>query len=159
MSFTPPNHARALFWGLSCTWLYIASVVWFCVLTVHPIDPISLATGGVSAGLLVYGATVIHRAMVVNAVPLGFSFYDGVWGLAGGAAAMLQIAASLVLLFSCLAIVWTIYHSHRDKLTLERGLPIAFLLALPLLIHELSRQLLGVNVYEAIFGGLMGLLH
>ena len=78
MSFTPPNHARALFWGLSCTWLYIASVVWFCVLTVHPIDPISLATGGVSAGLLVYGATVIHRAMVVNAVPLGFSFYDGV---------------------------------------------------------------------------------
>lgn len=158
MSFTPPNHAQALSWGLFCTWLFMASVVWYCVATSHPIDSIALATSGVSVGLLVYGTAVIHRAMAVNAFPLGVGFYDSVWGASGLAATALQVAASLTLLLSCLVILWTLYHSHRDKWTLEKGLPIAFLLALPLVIYEMSRRFLGVDVYDVVFGGLLGLM-
>ena len=157
MSFTAPNHARGLTWSLSCTWLYIASVTWYCVLTQHPVDPVSLATGGVSIGLLIYGATIVHRALLANIFPLGFSFYSGVWGMSGSLATLLQIAGLLVLLLSSVVILWTVYHSHRDKLTLEKGLPVAFLLALPLVVHQLAGHLLGIDIYDAVFSGLLGL--
>ena len=133
--------------------------MWYCVLTFRPVDPLALATGGVSVGLLVYGAAVVHRAMLVNLFPLGFSFYDGVWGLSGAAAAALQIAGSCVLFVSSLVILWTVYHSNRDRWSLEKGLPIAFLLALPMVTYELARHFLGIDVYDAILGTLLGALH
>jgi hypothetical protein len=157
VSFTAPNHARVLSWSLSSTWLYIASVIWVCVLTRHPVDPVSLAAGGVSIGLLVYDATIVHRALLANILPLGFSFYSGVWGMSGDLATVLRIAGLSVLAVSCLVILWTVYHTHRDKLTLERGLPIAFLLALPLVVHQLAGYLLGIDIYDAVFSELLGL--
>lgn len=54
-------------------------------------------------------------------------------------------------------ILWTGYHSHRDKLTLGKGLPVAFLLALPLVVHQLAGHLLEIDIYDAVFSGLLRL--
>jgi len=72
MPFTPPNHARALFYSLFFAWLYIASVLWWHAATLQPLDPLSLAEGSLDLGVLVYGVIVVHRLFWVNLFPFSY---------------------------------------------------------------------------------------
>ena len=155
MSFTAPNHARALFWGLFATWLYVASVVWFCAFTARGVDPISMALGSVSLGMLVYGTAVVHRVFLVNAVPFGATTFDLFGDAPRIVEAAVQIGSSAVLLVSSLAIGWVVYHAYRERVTLGRSLPLAFTLGLPILLYETSRHLLGIDIYESVVSALL----
>ncbi len=115
MSFTSPNHARALFWGLFATWLYAASVVWYAVITSHRLDPLSLGLGSISLGMLVYGTAVVHRAFAINALPFGATAF-GLFGDPPAAVmAIVQIGSSAVLVLSSLVIAWVVYHAQESR--------------------------------------------
>ncbi len=156
MSFTGPNHARALFWGLFSTWLYASSVVWVCAAISKAIDPISLALGSISLGMLVYGAAVIHRGFVMNALPFGATTFDLFAGASRGTEMAIQISGSLIILASSVVVLWVVYHSYRDHITPGRSLPVAFTLGLPILLYEASRHLFGIDIYDTFVSVIFG---
>ena len=158
MSFTGPNHVRALFWGLFSTWLYAASVVWFCAAVSREIDPISLALGSISLGMIVYGTTVIHRWFIVNTVPFGATTFD-LFGDAGSSLELaIHISGSLIIFASCLVVLWIVYHAHRDRFHPARSLPLAFALGLPILVYELSSNLFGIDIYDSVVSVIFGVV-
>lgn len=150
MSFTSPNHARALFWGLFATWLYAASVVWYAVITSHRLDPLSLGLGSISLGMLVYGTAVVHRAFAINALPFGATAFGLFGDLPAAVMTVVQIGSSAVLVLSSLVIAWVVYHAQREQASIGRSLPLAFALGLPILLYELGRRLLGIDFFDAL---------
>ena len=122
MSFSPPNHARALFLALFFTWLYIASVVWWHVSTRQHLEILSLVGGSLSIGILVYGSMVIHRAFLANLFPLGFNLFGSVWSVPIAVVWALHIFAGFIIVGSLLIIAWAWFHTYRDRFKIESGM-------------------------------------
>ena len=158
MSFTPPNHARALFLALFFTWLYIASVTWWHVAAREPLDLFSLAGGSLSVGVLVYGASVIHRLFWANLLPFSYNVVGSVWGLPVALVWILNLLGGAIVGVSLLIIVWAWFHANRDKLSLESSLPLAFVLATPLGVHTLIKYVFGVDVFATFVSSIFNLL-
>ena len=158
MSFTPPNHVRALFQALFFTWLYIVSVAWWHAAANEPLDVVSLAGGSLSVGVLVYGASVIHRLFWANLLPLSYNVAGSIWGIPLALAWMLNVLGGLIVGVSLLIIVWAWFHANRDKLSLQSSMPLAFMLASPLAIHELLRLLFGIDVFATFVNSILRIL-
>jgi len=158
MSFTPPNHARALFLSLFFIWLYIASVMWWHAVTVQRLDLLNLAESSLDLGVLVYGVIVVHRLFWINLLPFSFHVSDTFWGLPAAGLGLLHGLAVLVLLGSLLILLWAWYHARRDRFTLQSGLSFALLLATPLVVYELARSTVGIDIFETLVAVVMHLV-
>ncbi len=100
MSFTPPNNARALSLALFFTWLYIACVLWWHVASREQLDVLSLVGGSMSVGILVYGASVIHRMFLANLLPFGYNLFGTIWGIPVALVWILHILAGVIVVVS-----------------------------------------------------------
>ena len=158
MSLTPPNHARALFLALFYTWLYVAMVVAWHMVTRTPLDVLSLAGGSLSVGALVYGVTVIHRAFWANLLPFSYNVGSSLWAMPTAVGWAFSIIGGLIIFVSLILILWAWYHAHRDELTIESSLPVALLLGTPLVVYELLRHLFGIEIFGTLITGLFRLL-
>ena len=162
MSFTPPNHARALSLALFFTWLYIACVLWWHVASREQLDVLSLVGGSMSVGIqmggsmsvgiLVYGASVIHRMFLANLLPFGYNLFGTIWGIPVALVWILHILAGVIVVVSLAVIVWAWFHAHREKFNLETSLPMALVLATPIVTYELIRVVFGVDVFANFVG-------
>ncbi len=159
MSFTPPNHARASLLALFFTWLYIGSVLWFHAATRQNVDLLSLAEGSLGVGVLVYGITAVHRLFWVNLLPFSFHVTHALWPVPVSLAWLLHGASLVVLLASLAIVAWGWYHAHRARFSFWQGLPTAFLLATPLLVYELLRQTVGIDIFERLVASLLELIY
>ena len=150
MSFTPPNHARASLLALFFTWLYIGSVLWYHAATRQGVDLLSLAEGSVCVGVLVYGITAVHRLFWANLLPFTYHVTDTLWSLPGGVVWALHGVSLSILLGSLAIVAWGWFHAHRSQFSFWRGLPTALLLATPLLVYEMLRQAVGIDIFERL---------
>lgn len=159
MSFTPPNHARASLLALFFTWLYIGSVLWYHAATRQGVDLLTLAEGSIGVGVLVYGITAVHRLFWANLFPFFYHISDTLWPIPDGLVWVLHGASLLILLGSLAIVAWGWYHAHRAELSFWRGLPTAALLATPLLVYELLRQAVGIDIFERLVAALLQLIY
>lgn len=158
MSFTPPNHARALLLGLFFIWLHIVSVLWWHAATMQRVNLLSLAEGSLDIGVLVYGVVVVHRLFWVNLFPISYHAAQTFWTMPAAGQWVLHGMAVLILVGSLLLLLWGWYHAHRDRFALEIGLPIALILAAPLLVQELARRLVGIDLFQTLVAAVLQLL-
>ncbi|MFH1567945.1 MAG: hypothetical protein ABIL09_08075, partial [Gemmatimonadota bacterium] len=150
VSFSPPNHTRASFLALFFTWLYLGSVLWYHGATRQSVDLLSLAEGSVSVGVLVYGIAAVHRLFWVNLLPFTYHVGGTLWSLPTVLTLVIHGLALAILLGSLAIVAWAWYHAHRARLSFWRGLPTAFLLATPLLVYEVMRQVAGIDIFERL---------
>ena len=158
MSFTPPNHARALVMALFFTWLYIASMLWWHLATRESVEVLTLAGGSISIAVLVYGTTVFHRLFLANVLPFAYNLGGSIWGVPVALVWLLHVVCGLILVGSLAVLVWAWFHARRNSINLKESLPFALVLATPLLIYELIRTLYDVDIFQLAVTGLMGLL-
>ena len=150
MSFTPPNHSRASLLALFFTWLYIGSVLWYHAATRQSVDQLILAEGSIGVGVLVYGITAVHRLFWANLLPFSYHITTTLWSLPDALVWVLHGVALIILLASLAIVAWAWYHAHRAQFSFWRGLPSAFLLAVPMLVYELTRRTTDVDIFERL---------
>lgn len=148
VSFTPPNHARALTLALFFGWLYLGSVAWYHGVTVRPLDLVGLVEGALSTGILVYGTLVVHRAFALNGLPVAWRLADMIWILPPAVAPVVHGVGLVIVLSSGAVLLWVFYHSRREQFTLGNGLQLAFAFSLPILLYETARRLWGLDVFD-----------
>ena len=110
-----------------------------------------------SIGILVYGSMVIHRAFLANLFPLGFNLFGSVWSVPMAVVWALHIFAGFIVVGSLLIIAWAWFHTYRDRFKIESGMPIALVLATPLLAHGLMRAVFGTDVFDTFVGALFSI--
>ena len=133
-------------------------MTWWHVAAREPLDLFSLAGGSLSVGVLVYGASVIHRLFWANLLPFSYNVVGSVWGLPVALVWILHLLGGLIIGVSLLIIVWAWFHANREKLSLESSLPLAFVLATPLAVHQLIELFFGVDVFAAFVTSVFSIL-
>ena len=152
MSFTAPDHPRALFYSLFATSLYTTSAVWFGVITRRPIDPVVLTETALGTTFLVYGVIAIHRLFWVNAVPLLHGGYGSFLTDGSGTSWVAFVIPVAIIGVSSILFGWALYHSVRIRFRLAPLLKVPVILAAPLILHELLRHAAGIDIFHAVVG-------
>ena len=107
---------------------------------------------------MVYGVVVVHRLFWINLLPFSLHLSGTFWGLPTGGLGLLHGLALLVLLGSVLILLWAWYHARRDRFTVESGLSFALLLATPLVVYELARSMVGIDIFETLVAAVLYLV-
>ena len=118
MSFTAPDHPRALFYSLFATSLYTTSAVWFGVIARRPIDPVVLTETVLGLTFLVYGVIAIHRLFWVNTVPLLHGGYGSFLADGSGSSWIAFLIPATIIGMSSILFGWALYHSVRIRFRL-----------------------------------------
>lgn len=152
MSFTAPDHRRALFYSLFATSLYATSAVWFGAIARRPIDLVVLTETVLGLTFLVYGIIAIHRFFWVNAVPLLHGGYGSFLADGSGTSWVGFVVPAAIIGVSSILFGWALYHSIRIRFRLAPLLKVPVILAAPLLLHELLRHVAGIDMFHAVVG-------
>ena len=106
-----------------------------------------------------YGITAVHRLFWAHLLPFSYHLTGSLWSLPDGLVWILHGLSLCVLLGSLAIVAWGWYHAHRAELSFWKGLPTAFLLATPLLVYEILRQSLGVDIFEGLVTAVLRLVY
>ena len=87
-----------------------------------------------------------------------YNIAGSIWGIPLALLWMLNVLGGLIVGVSLLIIVWAWFHANRDKLSLQSSMPLAFILASPLAIHELLRLLFGIDVFATFVNSILRIL-
>ena len=135
MSFTAPDHPRALFYSLFATSLYATSAVWFGVIARRTIDPVVLAETVLGMTFLVYGVIAVHRLFWLNVVPLLHGGYGSFLADGTGSSWAGFLIPAAIIGGSSILFAWALYHSVRIRFRLAPLLKVPVILAAPLIFH------------------------